>query len=216
MPGSGSPVLFPRRRVLENLPPLVRRGRWSRSRCRSRRNLRLFRLWSRRRCPMDFYRRPDLGNAIKQFCLDLWHPHTSMRRRISRQIPRVQPRGSIEPQKMFHRRLHELRSLGDRHIRIRIADQRFAVGVHDPPVKRGEMVLILLQHLEIARWGEMPRSATADRRFVNDLPVLQQKGLLEAEVDINSQWGNRSSGDAGGKKEDDGEAHAADYSKPRA
>jgi len=70
------------------------------------------------------------------------------------------------------------------------------------------MVLILFQYLEIARWREMPRPSAANRRFVNDLPVLQQKGLLEAEVDIDGQWGNRLGGNAGGKKEDDGEAHA--------
>ncbi len=136
---------------------------------------------------------------------------------IARQISFVKTSRAVEPEEMPHRRLHEARAGRHGHGAVRVRDQRFAARIHDFAIERGEMIFVLFQHLELSRGRRMPRSAARDRRFIDDLSLLQKKGFLRPKIDIDRERSVGAGGQRAGeeaKKED--AFHGSSLSEQRA
>jgi len=68
-----------------------------------------------------------------------------------------------------------------------ISVSALGTSVHVPAVKRGEMIFVLVQNLEIPGGRGVAGAAAADWRLINDLPILKQEGFLRAEIDIDRE-----------------------------
>ena len=94
----------------------------------------------------------------------LGQPHTAVRRRITGQMTRMHPSGSIESDKVTHRRWNELPAARHRHIHIRITHQRPAARVDDLAIDVRKMIHLFFNYLEIPGLGQMSVTAARNRR----------------------------------------------------
>ena len=168
-------------------PPVPRPRRW----CRLRRyphpaRSTLLIVLPHRRGPEHMHRRPHLHRLVKQLCLRRRHPHAAVRRRVTRQNPRVHPRRAVKSHEPFHRRRHELAPLRHRHRRVRAGFHNLSGALlHDLPVQVRKMIQILLDHRKVSRRRLMPLAPARDRRLRKLTPVLQQISPLFLEIDLD-------------------------------